>query len=359
MNKRVGNIGIPASIKIADRVRKLEASGILASKMQIGEPCFDTPEYIITATSAAISAAETHYASSVGISLLRKAISSWEERKYGLHIIDESIRVFSGGVHAIFCALTSVFNSEDEVVIPKPYWPQYANISKLAGTNVVEVNTKETDGKVTLDQLKESITNKTRMIIVNNPANFTGITYGTKEVGDFIKLAKDNDSFILFDEVHSELIWDGEFCSCLQTPNYDSDHVIYINSFSKYFSMTGWRVGYAVLPAQIIDIVTKVSQNTITNVVTFNQFAAAVGMNKWGYNIDVFVSMFRMCKAKFEEIKGLLKLKGIKFIKPSGAFYFFICCEQDSLPFSFFFVRKGRNCCGARFSLRGGIWRLL
>jgi aspartate aminotransferase len=326
----------PPAVAIADLVRSLEKSGEKIAKMQTGEPCFYTPDYIKNALIAAIHENKTQYTSSQGIPELRSTISKWYENDYNVNIPPEEILITQGAVGGIYCVVTALINKGDEVILIDPAWPQYANIVRLNGGNLVRVSTRQSNGKLVLKELEKNITEKTKLIILNNPSNPAGITYGKEDVNDFVDLASKHNIYILFDEVYNRLVFGNKFCSVLNSDLYVSnkDKIIYVNSFSKTFAMTGWRIGYSFMPASILQKALLVSQNILTNISTFSQYAAKVAIEKEKENITVFEEMKRFYLERNNELIEILNNKKMSFMQPEGAFYVFIRIGRDSVSFA-------------------------
>jgi len=265
-------ISTPYSVAIADKVRMLEDAGVSVAKMQTGEPVFDTPQYIIEGAYQAMKQGQTHYSSSQGIPSLRNEIINWYKSDYNIEFQKENILIENGAIHVIYCLVSSLINSGDEIIIPEPYWPQYEYITYLAKGRPKFINTIQSQWKLIPEILEKAITKNTKLIILNNPCNPTGIVYSKEEIDALIQVAEKYNIQIIFDEVYSIITYSKRFCSVFQSSLYEDmkSNIFYVNSFSKTFAMTGWRVGYAILPQSIMTKVLKISQNTITNVNTFS-----------------------------------------------------------------------------------------
>ena len=335
-NKKLDKIDTPASVAIADKVRTLTANGIQIARMQTGEPYFNTPKYIVEAAHKAMLKGYTHYSTSQGLPDLRKAISIWYKEEYNKKISPENIIINNGAIHSIFCILSTLINPEDEVMIPEPFWPQYKYISILSGANVKTIDTSSNNGRLTKEMFEKSISVKSKVLIINNPCNPTGLIYSKNEINALLKLAIKNNIYIIFDEVYSRITYTDNFCSVFNSDFYEEAKklIIYVNSFSKTFAMTGWRVGYIILPEHLLKNVLKVSQNSITNVNTFCQYGAKVAIEKRKEHKREFIYMFDMYKKRYDELISLLSSKNIDFISPEGAFYFFIKSGKPSKQFA-------------------------
>jgi aspartate aminotransferase len=330
-----GKIQSPPSVEIADKVRDLVSRGVPVAQMQTGEPHFGTPRYIIESAARAMQEGYTHYTHSQGVPQLRKKISEWYGEESGENIPPDSIIITQGAVHAIYCAFRAVLDAGDEVIVPEPFWPQYGYMARLCGADVVAADTSSSRGRLVPEILEKLVSEKTKVLIINNPSNPAGIVYSKKELRCFMDIAARRNFFILFDEVYGRITYTEKFCGIFHSGEYAGarDSVIYVNSFSKTFAMTGWRIGYAVLPDLLIGPVLKVSQNTVTSVNTFVQMAACGAICGIKENRAVFASMLDVYRERRETLMKLLRRKKMDFIEPEGAFYFFISCGRPSLHY--------------------------
>jgi len=335
-NTKLDGIKSPASVAIADRVRELSAEGKKIIRLQTGEPYFDTPRYIIDGAYEAMLKGMTHYSSSQGLPELRQAISDWYEDDYSVQVSPKEIMIFSGAVHALYCALVAILNSGDEVIIPEPFWPQYGDISSLSGASVKKIDTSSSEGRLTSTAFETAISDRTKVLIINNPCNPSGLVYSQTEMEQFLEIAHKRNIFVLVDEVYSRLTYTDNFCSVFSVPNYEKykKNILYVNSFSKSFAMTGWRVGFAILPSVLIPKILIISQNTITHVNSFCQIGAKVALDGRKENASVIDGMHSVYQGRYAELLNLLTEKKIPFLHPEGAFYFFISCGQSSKQFA-------------------------
>lgn len=336
MNNKLNIIKTPPSIEIADMVRKMTVSGEKIAAMQTGEPYFSTPYYIKKALEIALKKNYTHYSSSRGIPELFKSIAEYYKNRYSVTINPNEILISCGAIGSIYTLYSGFFNIGEELIIIEPAWPQYANIALMQGVKVNRISTINTKGRLTPELLEKAITNSTKMVVINNPCNPSGIVYSEDEINSFIKIAAKHKLYLLFDEVYSEITYDVKFQSVLKCELYEQNKqkIIYVNSFSKTFAMTGWRIGYAFLPPDILFAALKVSQNSITNVSTFSQYAAAVALDEKHNHESVFTEMNKIYNMRYAELLDLYQKKNIQFLYPEGAFYFFINCGIDGLIFA-------------------------
>lgn len=325
MNRYLQSIEAPAAIEIADRIRKKEAEGELIFKVQTGEPCFNTPAYISNALFEAINNNKTNYSYSQGLPELRNAISFHLQQAYSVKIDPSNVFITNGGVHAIHCAIQALIEPGEEVMIFDPSWPQYANITKLYGGIPVKVSTRQTSFVPTIKSISDNITSKTRMVIFNSPNNPTGKIIPSKTLQEILHFLADLDVYILFDEVYDFIVYE-EFQSILSNPAFEKlrDRIIYINSFSKTFCMTGWRLGYAIVPSELSASYLKLLQNSVTHVNTFVQLAGVVALRDMAMHKELFKSMMEVYNFRRNELIEVLTNRNFEFIHPEGSFYFFI-----------------------------------
>ena len=292
----------------------------------LGDPDIRTPEGICHAAYLASIEGHTRYAPNAGIPELREAIAHFESTGNGADYEPSNVAVTVGATEAIYLALLSVLNPGDEVIILAPYWVQYENIVRLIGAKPVIINCMDSF-EPDLLSLRKAVNGKTRVVIVNSPNNPSGHIYSEKTLREIASIAVDNHLLIVADEVYRSLSFDhpcpslGSFCP--------HDNLIVINSFSKQFAMTGWRVGYVVASEEITASIVKFQQNIAVCVSTPNQYAALEALS----NADHYASGIRDC---FRHRRDVLKaqldnIDGIRFQVPGGTFYAFIDISSTGL----------------------------
>ncbi len=302
-----------ATLKASEKANEMIAKGINVYKLDVGEPDFSTPKKIIDAAYNAMLNGYTHYASSAGVIQLRETIAE----KYSVNV--SNVIVTPGSKQGIFYALYAILNPGDEVLILNPSWSSYKQIIKLAGGVPVEIDTDD-NFEPDLERIKNKINKKTKAIIVNSPNNPTGAVYSDRTVKELSELAKEKGLFVLSDEIYDRLVYEGNFVSFRKYINYD-EGLILINGFSKAYAMTGWRLGYAIASPEIIKQMAKIQGHTATSPATFTQIAAITALKECEEDVKSMVKEF---SERRKIIIELLDEKGIKYVKPNGAFYFFI-----------------------------------
>ncbi len=313
---------IPPSgtLDMLQKASSLERSGREIIHLEIGEPDFTTPESIRKAAAIALDEGFTHYTSSFGILELREAIAD-DLKTRGIDIDPErEIIVTPGGKHAILCAILSTVNPGDEVLILTPAWPTYFVITRIAGGVPVEVPTSETYF-LSEESLKESVSDKTKLIVVNSPNNPTGGVLAKEEMNAVADLATEKDLLILSDEMYDRFVYDGVKQVSMGSFSNLMSRTILINGFSKTYAMTGWRLGYAAAPKDVINSMLRIQQNSTTCPTSFAQKAAVASFKEGQSSLGKMIEEYdRRRKAA---VSALTDIEGIDCPMPKGAFYVF------------------------------------
>ena len=316
------------TIAVTQKARELKASGKDVIGLGAGEPDFDTPNNIKEAAIKAIKEGDTKYTAVDGTQTLKEAIVNKFKRENNLDYTTDQITVGAGGKHVIYNLMMATLNKGDEVLIPAPYWVSYPDIVLLAGATPVAVEcSEEQDFKITAKDLESKITNNTKWLIINSPSNPTGSTYSEQEIKNLSQVLKRNPHVnILSDDIYEHITYgDFKFFTIAQIPEL-KNRVVTMNGVSKSYAMTGWRIGYAAGPKEIIKAISKIQSQSTTNPSSISQAAAVEALNG---NQD-FISI----RAKaFEErrdfvVNTLNSINGIKCLKPDGAFYVFPSCKN-------------------------------
>jgi len=336
LSKRVNKISISPTIKITQQAIEMKSRGENLIDLSVGEPDFPTPQNIKEAAIKSIENNFTKYTINSGILELRKAISEKLRKENKLEYKPEEIIVSSGAKHSIFNAIMSIVEDDDEVIIPAPYYVSYPHIVTLSNGKPVFIHTDEqTDFKITLEQLKNAVTDKTKLLILCNPSNPTGSLYSRKDFEKLIPILEESEFYILSDEIYEKLIYDdNEFVSIASLSEKIKQKTITINGHSKSYSMTGWRIGYAAGPSEVINAMNKIQSHSTSNASSISQKAALEALT----GQQDFIEYSRK---EFEKRRNLLydeltSIKGIKCFKPQGAFYLFP-------NISYFFGKKTDN----------------
>jgi len=315
------------TIAVTQKARELKASGKDIISLGAGEPDFDTPGNIKQAAIKAIKDGDTKYTAVDGTPALKNAIVGKFKRENNLEYQTDQITVGAGGKHVIYNAMMATLNEGDEVIVPAPYWVSYPDMVLLAGGNPVILECNEKQGfKIDPSELEKSITKKTKWIILNSPSNPTGACYSEKDVREIAKvLEKHSHVYILSDDIYEHIIYRGfKFFTIAQIDSL-KDRVLTMNGISKAYSMTGWRIGYAAGPKEIIKAIAKIQSQSTTNPSSISQAAAVEALN----GIQDFIKERAI---SFQErrdfvVKALNDIDGIECLNPDGAFYVFPSCK--------------------------------
>jgi len=333
--------GLSAEI-LSERVSCLETSPIrklidLVGKipdvvgLHAGEPDFDTPEHVKEAAKRALDEGLTHYTYTAGLPELREAIAEklWRDNHVKADPETE-ITVTVGGFAAIFCALQAVLNPGDEVVIPEPVWPSYSGLVRLAGGKPVLLRLEPPGYQLNVELLKKRLSEHIRMIVINTPNNPTGAVYGVKELEALASLAKKNDFLVLADEVYEKIVFDDARHVSIASLGGMRDRTITVNSFSKTYAMTGWRVGYVVANEEITAGLRRVHSYAVSCVSPILQKAACTALTESQDCVRRMVREYRERRDIF--VEALNKIDGFNCLKPKGTFYVFPDIKNFGLP---------------------------
>lgn len=320
LSDRVKAMAASATLAMAQKSRELKAKGLDIISLSLGEPDFNTPDYIKEAAKKAIDENYTKYPPVSGYNDLRDAVSKKFKEENGINYSPDQIIISAGGKHSLINVILSIINPDEEVIILAPYWVSYYDQIILAGGKPVVVEAAlENDFKVRPEQIEVAITGKTRLIIFNSPSNPTGMVYTREEMEAIARVVQKHEGvFIISDEVYEHILFQGEHVS-MASFDFIYDRVITVNAVSKAYAMTGWRIGYIGAPAWIVKACDKLQGQFTSGVCSIAQRAAMAALNgKDG-------SRQMMCDAflrRRDLICDLLKdIKGLKVRVPQGAFY--------------------------------------
>ncbi len=325
------------SIPISEKVKNIKPSGIrkffdIVSEMKdaislgVGEPDFDTPWHIRDEGIYAFEKGKTFYTSNAGLKPLREEISNYIKRKQNIcYNPDNEILVTVGGSEAIDIGLRAMVNTGNEVIIPQPSYVSYAPCADLAGAKNVYINLKaENDFRLTAEELENAITDKTKILILPYPNNPTGAVMGKSDLEKIAKIVIEKDIFVISDEIYSELTYNGQHVSIASLDGM-KERTLLINGFSKAYAMTGWRLGYACAPKELIKQMTKIHQYAIMCAPTISQYAAVEAL-KNGDNDVLEMKISYNQRRRF--LLSAFKDMGLKCFEPNGAFYVFPCIKE-------------------------------
>ena len=316
------------TLAVTQKAKEMRDAGKDIIGLGAGEPDFDTPENIKNAAIEAIKRGDTKYTAVDGTPLLKKAIQSKFLRENKLSYELDEITVGTGGKQVLYNTFMATINKGDEVIIPAPYWVSYPDMVLLAGGKPKTVKCSEAEGfKLTPAKLQKSISKKTKWLILNSPSNPTGSCYSKKEIEDLSKiLIKNKHVYILSDDIYEHITFDGfDFFTIAQIKEL-KERTLTMNGVSKSYAMTGWRIGYAAGPKEIIKAIAKIQSQSTTNPSSISQAAAVEALNGTQDFIKIRSDSF---KERRDFVVGELnKIKGITCLEPNGAFYVFPSCQK-------------------------------
>jgi len=323
ISRRAQAVPASATLAVTSRAKELKAQGVDVVSFGAGEPDFDTPEYIKEAAIKALRAGKTKYTPAAGTVELRKAIAEKLRRENGLQYSADQVIVNIGAKHSIYEAMQAVLDPGDEVILPSPYWVTYPETIKLAEATAKILRTERgNDYKITAGQLEEAITEKTAMLIINSPSNPGGFTYTPDELASLAKVLEGTKVMVLSDEIYEKLVYgDTKFVSFASISEDAYGRTITINGLSKAFSMTGWRLGYAAGPLDVIKAMGRLQSHMTSNPVTFAQDAAIAALSIPDESVEKMRVEFER-RGKYMS-QRLNKIKGVVCPEPTGAFYCF------------------------------------
>ena len=316
------------TIAVTSKAREMRAAGKDVIGLGAGEPDFDTPDNIKEAAIEAIRKGDTKYTAVDGTPALKKAIQDKFNRENNLKYNIDEISVGTGGKQVLYNAFMATINKGDEVLIPAPYWVSYPDIILLAGGKPKIVKCEEKDNfKLTPKKLKKAISKKTKWIILNSPSNPTGSAYTKDEIISLSKiLLKYKKTYILSDDIYEHIIYDNfKFFTIAQIDKLKK-RTLTMNGVSKSYSMTGWRIGYAAGPKEIIKAMAKIQSQSTSNPTSISQAAAVEALNGTQEFIKERSDSFK--ERRDFVVDSLNNIKGINCLKPEGAFYVFPSCKK-------------------------------
>ncbi len=321
MANRVFQLRGEGAFEVLAQVTELERQGRKIIHLEIGQPDFDTPCNVKQTAIQAIQEGHTYYVPSAGIMDLRKAVCEYMKRTRNIEVVPEEVVVMPGAKPVIFLSFLMLLEEGDEVVYPDPGFPAYRSIIDFVGAKAVPLKLREEDGfRVNPDEMRKLITSRTKMIVLNSPHNPTGSMLTEEEMEAVAKIAQEEDLLIFTDEVYSEIVYDERHVSILEFPGM-RERTVLLDAFSKSFAMTGWRLGYAVLPKGWAEYLTLLATNSYSCTCTFTQMAGVEALLRADKAVKDMVSEFK--RRRDFLIERLQNIKGLSFVKPEGAFYFF------------------------------------
>jgi aspartate/methionine/tyrosine aminotransferase len=314
-------LGTESAFEVLVRARALEAQGKEIVHLEIGEPDFATPANIVDAAARALHEGWTHYGPSAGLPQLREAVAADVAHHLGISVDPSEVVITPGGKPIMFFTIMALVDEGDEVLYPNPGFPIYESMIRFVGGKEVPYGLREDhDFDVNVDEILEKLTERTRLIILNSPHNPTGGVMGRTEIARLAKALADRDIFVLSDEIYDRLIYEGEHASIAQFPGMKEKTII-LNGFSKTYAMTGWRMGYGVMRADLAKQITLLMTNSNSCTASFTQIAGVEALRGPQDSVAVMREEFRRRRAVI--VNGLNRIPGFHCRQPHGAFYVF------------------------------------
>ncbi len=338
LTKRINSLSESITMAVTALAKELKANGKDILSFSAGEPDFDTPDVIKEKAIKAIKDGATKYTAVDGIPELKQAIVDKLKRENNLSYEPNQVIANNGAKHSLFNLFQATIEEGDEVIIPSPYWVTYPELVKYCGGKVVEIKTDDTTGfKITPKQLKEAITDKTKMLILTTPSNPTGAIYSKNELEALAEVLKGTDILVASDEMYEKLTYEGEFVSTASINEDMFKRTITINGLSKSVAMTGWRFGYmASSNTELINATKKLQSQSTSNINSITQVAAIAGLDG-SADDDIAYMREEFRKRRDSAVELFNNIDGLSVLKPDGAFYLFVNIKEvsnDSLTFA-------------------------
>ena len=320
---RLGEITPSLTLAVDTKAKAMKREGIDVISFSVGEPDFETPAHIKTAAKTALEQGKTRYGPVAGEPRLREAIANKLQSDNQLCYAPENVIVTNGGKHSLYNLMMVLLDPGDEVVIPAPYWVSYPEMVKLAGGVPVVVSTTIDSGfKISPDQLRQAITPKTKLFILNSPSNPTGMVYTPEEIRALAEVVVEKEIWVVSDEIYEKILYDGaEHLSIGAVSPEAYDRTIISSGFAKTYAMTGWRVGFLAAPLPIIKAASMIQGHSTSNVCTFSQYGAIAAYESSQDCVKEMVQAFADRRQLMLEY--LHSIPEITCPKPNGAFYMF------------------------------------
>jgi aspartate aminotransferase len=328
ISKRVKSIKPSPTLVIDAKAKQLKQQGENIINFGPGEPDFDTPQHIKEAAIKAINDGYTKYLPVGGTPELKNAICDKLKRDNNLDYLPQEIIVSCGAKHSIYNLFQTIIDEGDEIIVPAPFWVSYTDMVVLAGGKPVIINAQDKTGfKITPKQVEAAISKNTKAIIINSPSNPTGAAYSAEELSSIAQVCLKNNLLIIADDIYEKLVYDNfKFTSIASISNEVKEAAIVINGVSKAYAMTGWRIGYAAGKKEIIDGMAKVQSQSTSNPTSISIKAAAQALNGSQEPVETMRKEFE--KRRDFIVERLNKIRGLKCLKPQGAFYVFPNVEE-------------------------------
>jgi len=319
--ERMSRLGTETAFEVLARAKAMEAEGKEMVHLEIGEPDFDTPPNIVKAAINALKKGFTHYGPSAGLLDARKVFAEHITKDRGVEVKPENIVITPGAKPILFFSILALVDEGDEVIYPNPGFPIYESVINFVGAKPVPIPLREEKGfSFDVDELRTLVNDKTKLIIINSPQNPTGGMLTKKDMKTVAELADKHNAWILSDEVYSKIIYEGKHVSIYDFPEV-KDRTILLEGHSKTYAMTGWRLGYGIMPPKMAEAVSRLQTNSNSCTASFTQIAGMEALTGSQSKSRKMVKEFKMRRDLI--VDGLNAIPGFKCLKPKGAFYVF------------------------------------
>lgn len=322
LTKRMGRLGTESAFEVLARARALESQGREVIHLEIGEPDFDTPAHIVQAGVDALRAGYTHYSPAAGLPELREAVAEHISLSRGIPLSPEQVIVVPGAKPIMFFSILALVEPTDEVIYPNPGFPIYQSMINFVGATPVPLQLREErEFRIDHTELQQLVTDRTKLIIINSPQNPTGGILTREDLEAIAAVARERDLFVLSDEIYNRIIYEGEHLSIATLPDM-AERTIILDGFSKTYAMTGWRLGYGVMPnVTLAEAVTRLMVNSNSCTAAFTQMAGVAALKGPDEDVQRMVAAFR--RRRDVIVAGLNAIPGLRCQEPKGAFYVF------------------------------------
>jgi aspartate/methionine/tyrosine aminotransferase len=353
---RMERLKVETAFEMMAKARKLEAEGKKVIHLEIGEPDFDTPANIKEAAKRALDAGLTHYGPSAGTPAHRKAVAEYYSKHIGVKITPDMVVVTPGAKPIMSFAITALLNEGDECIVPDPGFPIYQSMVKFNGAVPVPVALREEDDfRMDLDELRRKANKRTKLIIINSPHNPTGGILTKEDLEEIADVSASLDIPVLADEIYDRMIYQGKFESIAQFPGM-LERTVILNGYSKTYAMTGWRVGYGIMPPALVEHMAQLMTNINSCTCTFAQSACIEALKGPQDAVVAMVDEFR--KRRDFIVDRINRIPKLSCKTPAGAFYVFVNIKKtgmDSRKFTDFLLNQCQVCAlaGANFGAQG------
>jgi aspartate aminotransferase len=319
--QRLNRLGTETAFEVLARAQALEAQGKEVIHLEIGEPDFDTPQYIRKAATEAIEAGFTHYGPSAGLPEFRRLIAEQWSRERGIPCDADNVVVTPGAKPILFFAMLALLEEGDEVLYPSPGFPIYESVANFLNARTIPLVLREQNGfDLDIKDLESKLTSRTKMLVLNSPHNPTGAVMKPETVEAIAALARKHHFWILADEIYARIQYEGRHLSIASLPGL-TERTIVLDGFSKTYAMTGWRLGFGIMEKQLAKHVARLMTNSNSCTATFVQKAGHAALAGGQSEVKAMVEEFRVRRDII--VDGLNRLPGVTCFKPSGAFYAF------------------------------------